>query len=602
MPVAPTADRDPGSLSAGPRLWPAIVIVALQWAVIKGAAWAAPGTMIHFNGMLFGPLVATVALLGWWLFASRLPWRDRWLGLAAFFATGAMALTFAHSTIRGMPMIVFALPAVVSAWTGWLLITPFLEWPTRRTGLFIVFVLAWGYFTLLRLDGIDGSMVAEIPFRWAVTREEEFLREVDTLKQNVVPISSSASVEPLALEPGDWPGFRGPDRDGRLSGVRIATDWQRQPPREMWRHRVGPGWSSFAVVGNRLYTQEQYGDDEVVICYDATTGGALWIHRDPERFTEAMAGPGPRATPTFHDGKIYTLGARGQLNCLDAVAGEVVWSRDIKPDAKITDPPTWGFASSPLIAHGILTAFAGGLDGKSVLAYDASTGEPVWSNGEGQFSYCSTQLSRLGGVDQLVIATEQGLAAFDAMGGKVLWTYSWPLERGMSRCIQPAIVGDSDVLIGTGFGIGTQRVHVSQSADAWTATEVWPTPTRAIRPYYNDLVVHGEHLYGFDGSFFTCVSLSDGKGKWKARGYGNGQVLLLSDQDLLLVLTESGEVALIDAHPNGHKELARFKAIEGKTWNHPVIAHGKLFVRNGEEAACFELTEESATSAAKSDL
>jgi outer membrane protein assembly factor BamB len=162
----------------------------------------------------------------------------------------------------------------------------------------------------------------------------------------------------------------------------------------------------------------------------------------------------------------------------------------------------------------------------------------------------------------------------------------------MSRCTQPAIVGDSDVLIGTGFGFGTQRVHVARTGDVWTANEVWPEPTRAIRPYYNDLVVHREHLYGFDGSFFTCINLVDGKSKWKTRGYGNGQVLLLPEQDLLVILSETGEVALVAAKPDVHKELARIKAIQGKTWNHPVIAHGKLFVRNGEEAACFELTEE----------
>ena len=168
--------------------------------------------------------------------------------------------------------------------------------------------------------------------------------------------------------------------------------------------------------------------------------------------------------------------------------------------------------------------------------------------------------------------------------------------------VQPAVVGSSDVLIGTGFGIGTQRVHVSREGDVWTASAVWPIPTRAIKPYYNDLVVHGDHLYGFDGNIFTCVSLGDGKGKWKARGYGNGQVLLLPDQDLLLVLSETGEVALVSAKPDAHHEFARFQAIEGKTWNHPVIAHGKLFVRNGEEAACFDLAQEADEDVAKNDL
>ena len=136
----------------------------------------------------------------------------------------------------------------------------------------------------------------------------------------------------------------------------------------------------------------------------------------------------------------------------------------------------------------------------------------------------------------------------------------------------------------------------------WTTQDVWPAPSRAIRPYYNDLVVHQGHIYGFDNNFFTCVSLEDGKGKWKARGYGNGQVLLLADQDLLLILSETGEVALVEAKPDGHKELCKFQAIEGKTWNHPVMAHGRLFVRNGEEAACYELSCEEQEGVASSGL
>ncbi len=588
--AAQSSDRKPADGPGGLRLWPAILVVALLWLIMKVSAWAVPGTMIHFNSMFLGPMVATAAVVGWWLFGSRLPWRERWLGLIAFIGAALVARIFAHATMKGMPMIVFGLPTVITVWAGWLLLTPFLAWPVRRAGLVVAFLLSWGYFALLRLDGIDGSMVADVPFRWAVTPEQKFLAGIGPARQ-VAAQAAAPTAEPIQLAPGDWPGFRGPDRNGRLPRVRIDTDWQRSPPRELWRHRVGPGWSSFAAVGNRLYTQEQHGEEEVVICYDAATGESLWIHRDPDRFAEAMAGPGPRATPTFQGGNIYALGANGQLNCLDAATGAIVWTHDIKPDAEVKEPPTWGFAASPLVVDGIVTVFAGGTKGKSVMAYDARTGQHVWSAGDGQFGYGSTQLSRVAGVEQLLIATGAGLAAFDPAAGTVLWNFEWPLEGQMSRCIQPAVLGDSDVLIGTGFGYGSQRVHVDRTDSGWTAKPFWPEPTRAIRPYYNDLVVHGTHLYGFDSSFFTCVALDDGKSQWKTRGYGNGQVLLLPDQDLLVIITEAGEVALVSAKPDGHNELARFKAIEGKTWNHPVIAHGKLFVRNGEEAAAFELAE-----------
>ncbi len=150
--------------------------------------------------------------------------------------------------------------------------------------------------------------------------------------------------------------------------------------------------------------------------------------------------------------------------------------------------------------------------------------------------------------------------------------------------IQPALVGDNRVLLGTGFNAGTRLLQVAPGP---AVEEVWTT--KAISPYYNDLVVHKGHLYGFDGIFLTCVDLEEGKGRWRARGYGNGQVLLLPDQDLLLVLSEKGEAALVEASEKGHRRLARFQAIEGKTWNHPVVAHGRLYVRNAEEIACYDL-------------
>jgi outer membrane protein assembly factor BamB len=235
----------------------------------------------------------------------------------------------------------------------------------------------------------------------------------------------------------------------------------------------------------------------------------------------------------------------------------------------------------------MVVAFAGAPDGKTLLGYHASSGEPAWSAGEGQNSYCSPQLARLSGVEQVLIATDAGVTSFDPATGKALWKYSWPLE-GMARIVQPALLGN-DVVIGSPFGKGTRRVRLDLSANSWKDQQLWET--FAINPYFNDFVIHKGHLYGFEGIFFTCVSLEDGKRKWKERGYGSGQVLLLADQNLLLILTEKGEVALVEASPERRTELARFQAIQGKTWNHPVIAQGKLFVRNGEEAACFQLEE-----------
>jgi outer membrane protein assembly factor BamB len=577
--------------SPTPRLWPGIVIVALLWPLIVLPGWLAPTSIYQFLGMFWGPILGAVAVAAWWLFASRIPWPDRVMGVAGCVLLGLAAWFFSDPTVSLFGLVIYALPRVLTVWVVWLVLTPFLAWPTRRAGLLVVLMLTWVYFSLIRLDGVDGNFSATLAYRWSRTAEEKFLADLAGGKLKSKPSDDATTGATLTLQPGDWPGFRGPNRDGHLTGVRIATDWKQHPPREVWRHRIGPGWSSFAVVGTHLYTQEQRGDDEVVVCYDTGTGGERWVHRDSTRFKELVSGAGPRATPTFHEGKLYTLGANGRLNCLDAATGHAVWSRDIVADsgAKV---PTWGFASSPLVIQGVVAVFAGGPEGKSVLGYNASSGEPAWSAGEGEHTYCSLHPARLGGVEQLIIATEQGLTAFEPTHGKVLWTYSKPMQQGGARVVQPTLVDAANVLIGGGFGIGTQRVHVVPQGDGWEAKEEWTTDR--ISPYFNDLVLHQEHLYGFHNSLFTCIRLNDKKEKWRVRGYDNGQVLLLADQDLLLVLSEKGDVALVKASPNRHQELARFKAIEGKTWNHPVIAHGKLFVRNSEEAACFQLELEYA--------
>jgi outer membrane protein assembly factor BamB len=574
------------------RLWPGVLILALQWLAVLVPAWMDPGGIVQFYFKFLAPMVGAAALGLWWLFASRLRWRDRFLVLAIFGAAAGAGMLLYHPTFlfQLFGPILYALPAATAAWVLWLLVTPFLRWPARRAGLLVVILLAWLAWALVRVDGVTGNLSATLGPRWGPNAEERFLAEQEAHKPAAAWVKQPAADEPLVLRPGDWPGFRGPDRDGRQTGVRIAADWKESgPQRELWRHRVGPGWSSFALVGPRLFTQEQRGPDEAVICYTAETGQELWVHLDPIRFSEQASGPGPRATPTFHDGKLYALGAGGLLNCLDPATGKVRWTRDVLGESG-AQKPQWGVSSSPLVARGRVIVCAGGTGGRCLLAYDATSGEPAWDAGEGEHGYCSPQLAKLAGREQVLIATQGGLRSFDPETGKALWQHDWPVSPAGPRVVQPAVVSDTDVLLGTGFGMGTRRLHVGREGDGWKVDEVWTT--RAINPYFNDLVVHKGHLYGFDGVFFTCVGLEDGQKRWRTRGYGNGQVLLLADQDLLLVLSEQGAVALVEATPAGHKEWGRFQAITGKTWNHPVVVRDKLYVRNGEEAACYHLPQE----------
>ena len=380
--------------------------------------------------------------------------------------------------------------------------------------------------------------------------------------------------------------------------MRIHTDWDKEPPKLLWKKSIGPGWSSCTVIGTRLYTQYQLDQNEAIACYDTDTGDLLWTYLTAGRFDERLGSVGPRATPTFHDGKIYAVGAVGTFTCLDASTGKLLWSHDLREEAA-AGLPEWGFASSPLVIQGIVIVYAGGPNHKTLLGYDVESGKLAWTAGteEQRQSYCSPQPVQLGGTEQVLLATEKGMFSVTPATGQILWQHDWPTNN-IVRVVQPGIVDESTVLLGTGFWFGTRKLNIRRDGDKWEANPDWTT--KAIKPYFNDFVIHKGHAFGFDGGILTCVELARGKSQWRERGdgdgYGNGQVLLLADQDLLLVVSEQGQVCLVEANPTYHRELpGRFQAIEKKTWNHPVIAHGRLFVRNAAEIACFQLSGYVAT-------
>jgi outer membrane protein assembly factor BamB len=269
------------------------------------------------------------------------------------------------------------------------------------------------------------------------------------------------------------------------------------------------------------------------------------------------------------------------LNALDARSGALVWSRNAAADTgrKI---PGWGFASSPLVVDGLVIVAVSG----QLAAYDLATGKPRWQGAYRGGSYSSPQLLTIGGLPQVVLLAGSGASGVSPADGALLWEHAW---EGVP-IVQPATTADGDVLITSGDmsgGAGTRRIAVSHGVGGWSAAERWTSV--GLKPYFNDIVVHKGHAFGFDGSILASINLEDGTRDWKGGRYGHGQLVLLRDQDLLLVLSEEGELALVRATPDQFTELARFKAIEGKTWNHPVLAGDVLLVRNGEEMAAFRL-------------
>jgi outer membrane protein assembly factor BamB len=365
--------------------------------------------------------------------------------------------------------------------------------------------------------------------------------------------------------------------------VQIDTDWSKRPPTELWRRPVGPGWSSFAVHGELIYTQEQRGDDEMVSCYRLSNGQPVWQHTDKIRFWESNGGAGPRATPTLNGTRVYTMGATGLLNALDAGTGRVAWSRDTVTDTG-KEIPGWGIASSPLVIDDlVIVAVAGQL-----AAYDAATGEPRWKGESGGGGYSSPHYATIDGVPQVVLLRGARTISVAPRDGSLLWEHRWQPSVSI---VQPAIDAEGDVLIASGDamgGLGLQRVSVSHGESGWNVQERWTS--RGLKPYFNDLVMHRGHAFGFDGSILSCINIEDGERCWKGGRYGHGQMVLLPDQDLLLVLSEDGEIVLVQATADRFQEVARVPALNGKTWNHPVLVGDVLLVRNGEEMAAFRLT------------
>ena len=390
------------------------------------------------------------------------------------------------------------------------------------------------------------------------------------------------AVLPAEIGSEDWPEFRGVNRDSHLRSVKFSTDWTT-PPRELWRKPVGVGWAAFAAVGDYLFTQEQRGDQEAVICYEAETGEEVWV-TSVKAYFHVVIGPGPRATPTYLDGKLYVQGATGIIQCIDAKTGAVLWQRDITKDtgAKV---PQWGYASSPLTVGDLVIQFTGGSDISSVIAYHQDTGEIAWNTGKGGSGYSSAQLTHIDGTPQVLINSNFGIQSYVPETGEVLWEHNWDVKSN-PRVVQPIITKDGGVLIGTAAGMGTRRLNITHDNTTWNVAEQWTT--KKFRPYFNDYILYEGYCYGFDGNRVMCIDVETGEKQWTGDRIG-GQLLFLEDMEIILILNEEGQVMLLDVNPNEYTVLSQFQAITGKTWNHPVIAHGKLYVRNSEEMACFEL-------------
>ncbi|MYD70590.1 MAG: PQQ-binding-like beta-propeller repeat protein [Acidobacteria bacterium] len=400
------------------------------------------------------------------------------------------------------------------------------------------------------------------------------------------PAPIADAQDPPVAAAGDayWTDFRGPHRDGLYTEAAIRTDWPAAGLEPLWSQPVGGGYASFVIADRRAFTIEQRRDEEVVAAYDIDTGVEIWTHTWPAHFQEAMGGPGPRATPTWHDGQIYALGATGQFVNLDGATGEVHWERNILTDAGASNLP-WAMSGAPLVVDDLVVVQPGGTRGWSVAAYERLTGDVAWHVLDDVQSYTSPMLATLGGARQIIVVTAERAAGLRPHDGGLLWEYPWTVPV-VPNIAQPLVVGDKRLFLSASYGKGAALVELTRDGDGFAAATVWET-NRMKNAFSSSVLIDG-YIYGLDESILACIDAATGELMWKAGRYGHGQLLAAGDH--LIVLTERGELVLVRATPDRHEEVAGFGAIEGKTWNVPAMAEGRILVRNARQMAAFDLS------------
>jgi outer membrane protein assembly factor BamB len=380
-----------------------------------------------------------------------------------------------------------------------------------------------------------------------------------------------------------WTDFRGPARDGAYRETPILTTWPEKGLTPLWKQPIGGGYASFVIARGRAFTIEQRNHEEVAAAYDVNTGRELWTSSWPAEFREFMGGDGPRATPTWFEGMVYSLGATGELRCLDEATGRVVWRTNILQDAG-AENLQWGMAAAPLIVDDTVVVLPGGRSHSSVVAYNRHTGARVWSALDDKAAYASPMIVTLGGVRQLLVVSATRMMGLTPDRGDLLWDYPWTTQYDVNAS-QPLVIGDNRVFISTGYGTGAAVIELAKKEKDFSVREVWRN-IRMKNKFTSSVLVDG-FIYGLDDSILACLDAATGDLKWKGGRYGYGQVLLADGH--LIVLTEDGDLVLVRATPEKHEELARFSVLEGKTWNHPALAEARLLVRNETQMAAFDL-------------
>jgi len=377
----------------------------------------------------------------------------------------------------------------------------------------------------------------------------------------------------------DWPQWRGPNRDGISQETGLLSSWPSGGPRVVWQTKGhGQGYSSLAIVKDRIYTQGQRGNQEFVIAFDVKTGNKMWETPTSRAYSNDR-GDGPRGTPTIDGDRLYAMTGDGVLVCLDTATGKIIWSQNVAQTYR-GSIPNWGFSESPLIDGNRLIVMPGG-NGASLVSLDKFTGKLQWKTGSDSAGYSSAVVADVGGVRQVLALSGNSAMGVMEDNGELLWRYTKVSNRTAN--IATPIYRDGQVFVSTAYGTGCALLKLSGK----TMSEVYFN--RDMKNHYSSSVLVEGTLYGYNDSILTAMNFNTGAVAWKDRSVGKGSVVYADKH--IYALSENGVVGLIEATPEAYKEVSRFEISKGSlpTWSPPVIADGKLYLRDQDNLTCYDI-------------